>query len=132
MVGSAPLLSRLDRLAGALRAALPGFLRCAPRPAAADFAVHAVFQGLLVTIISVVLYGRAIVILCASAGAAFGALVPVLSALFAIPLLGEWPSGADWAGIVVISAGVFLATGGAREPPGMIVPAAISACGKDG
>jgi drug/metabolite transporter (DMT)-like permease len=58
--------------------------------------------------------------------------VPVLSALFAIPLLGEWPSGADWAGIVVISAVVFLATGGAREPPSMIVPAAISACGKDG
>ena len=84
------------------------------------------------TIISVVLYGRAIVILCASAGAAFGALAPVLSALFAIPLLGEWPSSADWAGIVVISAGVFLATGGAREPPSMIVPAAISACGKDG
>ena len=44
----------------------------------------------------------------------------------------EWPSSADWAGIVVISAGVFLATGGARGPPGMIVPAAISACGKDG
>ena len=99
---------------------------------AANFAGHAVFQGLLVTIISVVLYGRAIVILGASAGAAFGALVPVLSALFAIPLLGEWPSGADWAGIVVISAVVFLATGGAREPPGMIVPAAISACAKDG
>src|SRR5215471_1002891 len=39
---------------------------------AADFAVHAVFQGLVVTIISVVLYGRAIVILGAS-GAAFGA-----------------------------------------------------------
>ena len=95
---------------------------------AADFAVHAVFQGLLVTIISVVLDARAIVILGASAGAAFGARVPV----FAIPLLGEWPSGADWARIVVISAGVFLATGGAREPPGMIVPAAISACGKDG
>ena len=45
-------------------------------------------------------------------GAAFGALVPVLSALFAIPLLGEWPSSADWAGIVVIATGVFLATGG--------------------
>jgi len=59
-------------------------LRCAPRPAA----------------------GRP------SAGAAFGALVPVLSALLAIPLLGEWPSSADWAGIVVIATGVFLATGG--------------------
>src|SRR5215472_3002599 len=80
-------------------------VRASPGCRPADFAVHAVFQGLLVTIISVVLYGRAIFILGASAGAAFGALVPVLSAVIAIPLLGEWPSGADWAGVVVISAG---------------------------
>jgi len=45
-----------------------------------------------VTIISVVLYGRAIVILGASVSAAFGALVPLLSAVIAIPLLGEWPT----------------------------------------
>jgi len=39
-------------------------------------------------------------------------LVPALSALFAIPLLGEWPSETDWAGIALISAGVYLASGG--------------------
>ena len=48
----------------------------------------------------------------ASAGAAFGALVPPLSALLAIPLLGEWPSAADWGAIMLISAGVYLASGG--------------------
>jgi drug/metabolite transporter (DMT)-like permease len=58
----------------------------------ADFAVQALFQGVVVTIISLVLYGRAVVILGASTGAAFGALVPALSALLAIPLLGEWPA----------------------------------------
>jgi drug/metabolite transporter (DMT)-like permease len=78
----------------------------------ADLAVQALFQGVVVTIISIVLYGRAVVILGASGGAAFGALVPALSALFAIPLLGEWPSETDWVGIVLISGGVYLASGG--------------------
>jgi drug/metabolite transporter (DMT)-like permease len=78
----------------------------------ADLAIQAVFQGVLVTIISIVLYARAVAILGASRGAAFGALVPVLSALFAIPLLGERPSETDWLGIALISAGVYLASGG--------------------
>jgi drug/metabolite transporter (DMT)-like permease len=77
-----------------------------------DLTVQAIFQGVLVTIVSIVLYGRAIVILGASGGAALGALVPALSALFAIPLLGEWPSKTDWLGIILISAGVYLASGG--------------------
>jgi drug/metabolite transporter (DMT)-like permease len=78
----------------------------------ADIALQVSFQGVLVTIVSLLLYGRAVAILGASRGAAFGALVPALSALFAIPLLGEWPNKTDWAGIVLISAGVYLASGG--------------------
>ena len=78
----------------------------------ADLAIQAIFQGVLVTIISIVLYGRAVAILGASRGAAFGALVPALSALFAIALLGEWPSVTDWLGIALISAGVYLGSGG--------------------
>jgi drug/metabolite transporter (DMT)-like permease len=78
----------------------------------ADFTLHAMFQGVLVTIVSLLLYGRAVAILGASGGAAFGALVPALSALFAIPLLGEWPNETDWVGIVLISAGVYLTSGG--------------------
>jgi hypothetical protein len=30
-----------------------------------------------------------------------------LSALLAIPLLGEWPNETDWDGIILISAGVY-------------------------
>ena len=78
----------------------------------ADFAAQAFFQGVIVTIVGVVLYGRAVTILGASAAAAFGALVPALSALFAIPLLGEWPSDTDWIGILLISVGVYIAAGG--------------------
>jgi drug/metabolite transporter (DMT)-like permease len=77
-----------------------------------DLAVQAVFQGVLVTVVALVLYGRAVAALGAAAGAAFGALVPALTALLAIPLLAEWPSDADWAAIVLISAGVYLASNG--------------------
>ncbi len=86
---------------------------------AGDLMVQALFQGVVVTIVSIFLYGRAVAVLGASGGAAFGALVPALSALFAIPLLGEWPNQTGWAGIVLISAGVYLASGGplpSRKP----------------
>ena len=78
----------------------------------AEITVQAIFQGVLVTIVSLLLYGRAVAILGASGGAAFGALVPALSALLAIPLLGEWPNETDWVGILLISAGVYLTNGG--------------------
>ena len=78
----------------------------------ADLTTQVVFQGIVVTIISLVFYGRAVVILGASGGSAFGALVPALSAVLAIPLLGEWPTASGWVGIVLISAGVYLASGG--------------------
>jgi drug/metabolite transporter (DMT)-like permease len=83
----------------------------------ADLAVQAVFQGIVVTIISLVLDGRAVLILGASGGSAFGALVPALSALLAIPLLGEWPTASGWAGIILISAGMYLAS--ARPLPAL-------------
>jgi drug/metabolite transporter (DMT)-like permease len=78
----------------------------------ADLAIQTVFQGILVTIVSLLLYGRAVTMLGASAGSAFGALVPALTALIAIPLLAEWPSATDWLAILLISAGVYLASGG--------------------
>jgi drug/metabolite transporter (DMT)-like permease len=104
---------------GSLAVYLPFYLawhglRLAQAPRA-DVAVQALFQGVVVTIVSVALYGRAVVVLGAGRAAAFGALVPALSALLAIPLLGEWPSPTDWGAIVLISAGVYLA-GGAPLP----------------
>ena len=78
----------------------------------AEITAQAIFQGVLVSIVSLLLYGRAVAILGASGGAAFGALVPALSALLAIPLLDEWPNETDWVGILLISAGVYLASGG--------------------
>lgn len=78
------------------------------------------FQGIVVSIVSLVAYARAVNILGASLGASFASLVPVLAMLAAIPLLGEVPGLSDVIGIVVITAGVFLASGAhaafARKP----------------
>ena len=65
------------------------------RLSSVDLAIQVIFQGILVAIVSIVLYGRAVTLRGAYAAAAFGALVPALSALFAIPLLREWPGEAD-------------------------------------
>jgi drug/metabolite transporter (DMT)-like permease len=35
-----------------------------------------------------------------------------MTALLAIPVLGEWPTVADWLAIVLISAGVYFVSGG--------------------
>ena len=120
---------------GSLVVYLPVYLAChgigIARVPFADVAVQAVFQGVLVTIVSLVLYGRAIALLGASGAAAFGALVPALSALLAIPLLGEWPDAADWLGIALISAGVYLASG-APLASRNLTPPARSRAGRSG
>jgi drug/metabolite transporter (DMT)-like permease len=77
-----------------------------------DIGLQAFVQGILTAIISLMLYGRAVSILGASSGAAFAALCPAMTALMAIPILGEWPQILDWAAIVLISAGVYIVSGG--------------------
>ena len=80
------------------------------KPAAA-LVFQALYQGVLTAAISLALYARAIRLLGASKAAAFVALGPSLTALMGIPALGEWPSSLIWAGIVIITAGVYLASG---------------------
>jgi len=77
-----------------------------------DVILQAVVQGVLTAVVSLILYGRAVSLLGAAGGAAFGALAPVLTALLAIPVLGEWPAPRDWIAIVVISLGVYLLSAG--------------------
>lgn len=77
-----------------------------------DVALQAVVQGVLTAIISLLCYGRAVSILGASSGAAFAALCPAMTALLGIPILGEWPTLLDWTAIGLISAGVYIVSGG--------------------
>jgi drug/metabolite transporter (DMT)-like permease len=82
-----------------------------------DVALQAVIQGVLTAIVSYVLFGRAVAILGASSGAAFAALCPAMTALIAIPVLGEWPKPIDWLAIAAISAGVYVVSGGPLPRP---------------
>jgi len=82
-----------------------------------DLALQAFVQGLLTAIVSLVLYGRAVSLLGASSGAAFAALSPAMTAIMAIPILGEWPRPMDWIAIVAISLGVYIVSGGPGPRP---------------
>jgi drug/metabolite transporter (DMT)-like permease len=75
-------------------------------------ALQALVQGLLTAVISYIVYGLAVSILGASSGAAFAASCPAMTALMAIPILGEWPSAIDWIAIALISIGVYVVSGG--------------------
>jgi drug/metabolite transporter (DMT)-like permease len=77
-----------------------------------DIALQAIVQGLLTAIVALLLYGRMVAILGASSGAAFVALTPAMTALMAIPVLGEWPSAIDCVAIASISIGVYSVSGG--------------------
>lgn len=77
-----------------------------------DVALQAIVQGILTGIVALLLYGRMVGILGATRGAAFVALTPAITALVAIPALGEWPSAIDWIAITLISLGVYLVSGG--------------------
>jgi drug/metabolite transporter (DMT)-like permease len=77
-----------------------------------DVVLQAFVQGLLTAVISLLLYGQAVDILGASRGAAFAALCPAMTALFGIPVVGEWPSTIDWLAIILISIGVYFVSGG--------------------
>jgi drug/metabolite transporter (DMT)-like permease len=115
--------ARLDGLHAPAIAAVGAFLLYLPvylvfaganltKASWADIALQAIVQGLLTAIISLVLYGRAVALLGASSGAAFAALCPAMTALMAIPILGEWPTLIDWMAIISISVGVYVVSGG--------------------
>jgi drug/metabolite transporter (DMT)-like permease len=82
-----------------------------------DLLFQALYQGVLTAAISLALYGRAIHLLGASNAAAFVALGPIMAALMAIPVFGEWPSGIVRAAILIIATGVYLASAGPLPAP---------------
>jgi len=76
-----------------------------------DLVVQGVYQGVLTAVVSLVLYSLGVARLGASSAGAFVAFGPVIAALLAIAVLGEWPKLSDWIGIAVITLGVALASG---------------------
>jgi drug/metabolite transporter (DMT)-like permease len=81
-----------------------------------DLVLQAFVHGILCAVISLMLWGRAISLLGASNGSAFAALAPAITAILAIPLLGEWPAPSDWIAMLLISGGVYVASAGLLRP----------------
>jgi len=77
-----------------------------------DMFTQAVMQGVVSAIVALFFYGEAVRRLGASQAAVFGSFTPVVAALLGMLLLGELPSRLTWLAIVVVSAGVVLASGG--------------------
>ncbi len=83
-------------------------------------------QGLVQAVITIMAYSRAIAILGVSRAVLFPAIVPAVSILIGIPLLGEIPNALQFAGLLVVSFGILVAIGvlgrqvateqGAKEP----------------
>jgi drug/metabolite transporter (DMT)-like permease len=87
-----------------------------------DLVVQGVVQGVLTAVVSLVLYSFGVARLGASSAGAFVAFGPVIAALLAIAILGEWPKLGDWIGIAVITVGVALASGVFPKPRPLTSP----------
>nr|WP_281411496.1 DMT family transporter [Enterovirga sp. DB1703] len=72
------------------------------------------YQGVLNSIVGLWLWGHAVRTLGASRTQLFPPLIPVLGALFAIPVLGEVPGPAQWLGLVLIVGGIVASLFGMR------------------
>ena len=68
-------------------------------------------QGILSGLLALAAYSYAVTVLGASKASAFVSLTPALTAMVAALSLGEWPDGMAIAAILVVGAGVALASG---------------------
>ncbi|HSE77759.1 MAG TPA: DMT family transporter [Alphaproteobacteria bacterium] len=71
-----------------------------------DIVVHGIYQGALATVVSIVLFTRAVVALGAASTTMVTSAVPGVVTIAAIPLLDEIPSRLTVAGVCLVSAGV--------------------------
>lgn len=69
-----------------------------------------IYQGVLTSILALFLFNVGVSILGASRAGAFVPLIPVVSTLLAIPVVGEVPSFMEIMGICTVSIGVFIAS----------------------
>ena len=70
-----------------------------------------ILQGFIIAILALLLFNLAVRLLGAPQAAAFGALTPVLAMLGGVWFLGESISLVKIVGVIIVSSGVFLASG---------------------
>ncbi|MEO0391476.1 MAG: DMT family transporter [Pseudomonadota bacterium] len=76
-----------------------------------DLAGLALVHGVLAGVLAIAAYGRAVALLGISRAALFPAIVPAVALFLGIPLVGEWPSAAEWVGAVLATVGLSVALG---------------------
>jgi drug/metabolite transporter (DMT)-like permease len=95
---------------------VPGYLayrgadRILTLPADALLA-QGIAQGLVQGVLTLLAYGKAVAILGVSRAVLFPAIVPAISILIGIPLVGEWPEPLQVAGLGLVTFGIFAAVG---------------------
>lgn len=81
-----------------------------------DIMVMIVFQGFIIAILAMFLFGYAVRIIGAAEAAAFGALTPILALLGGAVFLAETITPFKVVGVVLVAVGVFLASGVLSKP----------------
>jgi len=78
---------------------------------AVDFAGLALVHGVLAGVLAIAAYGRAVTLLGITRASLFPAIVPAVALVLGIPLVGEWPSAAEWIGAALATLGLSIAMG---------------------
>lgn len=68
-------------------------------------------QGLIQGIVTLLAYSKAVAILGVSRAVLFPAIVPAISILIGIPLVGEWPEATQIIGLALVTFGLLVAVG---------------------
>lgn len=87
-----------------------GFGRLATLPADALLA-QGIAQGLIQGVVTLLAYSKAIAILGVSRAVLFPAIVPAISILIGIPVVGEWPDHLQITGLALVTIGLLVAVG---------------------
>lgn len=87
-----------------------GFGRLTTLPADALLA-QGIAQGLIQGVVTLLAYSKAIAILGVSRAVLFPAVVPAISILLGIPLVGEWPDQLQITGLALVTIGLLVAVG---------------------
>lgn len=82
-----------------------------------ELALQGLYQGLIGILVAIALYSKCVELLGATRAALFTALTPALTALLAVPVLGEAPAWHEALGMVVVTIGMWLALNGRIWPP---------------
>ena len=111
----APLSGAVTTAVGAAALYLPVYVSILPHHINTvgwpDLLLQAFYQGIIATIVAMLLYLRAVVSIGPAAMGALMALVPVLSGLAAVPILGENLDLQETAALLITSLGALLASG---------------------